>query len=366
MTRDGVDHNGQDHKTRRRDIKNSKKQQQKETKHKQHKHSKQQRFDGSYMADQDGVAAPRPPTPPASPAEATATLPSTTPATSIEVACKGFTAEAKARFSELTPGQWAKLEALGALVQEWNGKVNVISRKDIENVLLRHVLPCMGISKLLAKAPSGTKLMDVGTGGGFPGLPLAICCPHVHFWLVDSIGKKVKVVGDMAARLGLKNVTAWHTRVEEVREKFHYITGRSVTAMPRFVGWVQDKFIVPSAAAEAVAAAVEGEMTPSRGILYIKGGINEENQEEDLGGWAPTARYPISELIGGGVYEGDKSVLHFSVQDLQRGPHGGGAAGGGGFRAAATGGCGFKVVALFLFIPYALSLSVVLMVKKVK
>ena len=89
--------------------------------------------------------------------------PSTAAASSGEVPCTGFTAEAKARFPELTPGQWAQLEALGALVQEWNGKVNVISRKDIENVLPRHVLPCMGISKLLAKAPQGTKLINDGT-----------------------------------------------------------------------------------------------------------------------------------------------------------------------------------------------------------
>eukprot|EP00624_Nannochloropsis_granulata_P004024 evm.model.NODE_30218_length_33705_cov_28.284647.11 len=225
MTHDRVDHSGHDHKKRRRDIKKDKKQQQHKAKHKQHENPKRQRLDGLYTAYQDGAAPPYPRRPPAGPAQATATLPSTSTAASTEATLTGFTAEAKARFPELTPGQWAKLEALGALVQEWNGKVNVISRKDIENVLPRHVLPCMGISKLLAKAPPGTKLMDVGTGGGFPGLPLAICCPHVHFWLVDSIGKKVKVVGDMAARLGLKNVTARHTRVEEVREKFHYITG---------------------------------------------------------------------------------------------------------------------------------------------
>lgn len=153
--------------------------------------------------------------------------------------------------------------------------------------------------------------MDVGTGGGFPGLPLAICCPNVHFLLVDSIGKKIKVVGDMAAKLGLQNVTARHTNVKEVKEKFHYITGRSVTAMPRFVGWVQDKFLTSNEA--------EGARKVETGILYIKGGVSEENQEEDLGGWVPTERYKISELIGGGVYDGDKSVLHFSVADLQRG-----------------------------------------------
>lgn len=277
-----------------------------------HKRPRLESHDGSLP--QQKVTTKPPPLPPFLPSP-----PRPNPTTpSAPLALTAFTAEAKARFPELTAEQWGKLEALGALVQEWNGKVNVISRKDIENVLPRHVLPCMGISKLLAKVPPGTKLMDVGTGGGFPGLPLAICCPHVQFLLVDSIGKKVKVVADMAARLGLKNVAARHTRVEEVREKFTFITGRSVTAMPRFVGWVQDKFAhtpVPPNHQGSGAGQV-----PQAGILYIKGGISDENQEEDLGGWVPTERYTITELIGGGVYEGDKSVLHFSVQDLQRGP----------------------------------------------
>lgn len=234
------------------------------------------------------------------------------PQNQIPVSRAGFTAQAKARFPELTPVQWERLERLGALVQEWNCKVNVISRKDVENVLSHHVLPCMGISKLLSKAAEGTKVMDVGTGGGFPGLPLAICCPQVKFWLVDSIGKKVRVVGDMAVRLGLQNVRVRHTRVEEVRERFNFVTGRSVTAMPRFVGWVKDKLhAAPSAPSKGF---------PDDGILYIKGGVSDETQEEDLGGWMPTARYPIGELIGGDVYDGDKSVLHFSVQDLRRGP----------------------------------------------
>lgn len=198
----------------------------------------------------------------------------------------GFSAAARARFPELTPGQWAQLEQLGALVQEWNGKVNVISRKDIVNVLPRHVLPCMGIAKLLARAPEGTRLMDVGTGGGFPGLPLAICCPKVRFLLVDSIRKKINVVSDMARRLGLANVEARHTRVEEVREKFHFITGRSVTAMPRFVGWVQGKFVWEALAASAALPGVEtgaggGDGEGIRGgILYIKGGVGEDVKDQ--------------------------------------------------------------------------------------
>ncbi len=257
----------------------------------------------------------------------------------------GFSTAARARFPELAEGQWRQLEQLGALVQEWNGKVNVISRKDIENVLPRHVLPCMGIAKLLHHAPPGTRLMDVGTGGGFPGLPLAICCPQVRFLLVDSIGKKIRVVADMARRLGLTNVEARHTRVEMVTERFNFVTGRSVTAMPRFVGWVQQKFVGEPLAASAALPGLMGVGADPGGdirggILYIKGGVGEDVKEqvEDLGGWVPTSRFPITALIGGGprVYDGDKAVLHFDLDCLRKGPKGGGvgmaavAAGGGG------------------------------------
>jgi 16S rRNA (guanine527-N7)-methyltransferase len=118
----------------------------------------------------------------------------------------------------------------------------------------------------------------------------------------------------MAKRLGLNNVTARQARAEEVRDRFNFITGRSVTAMPRFVGWVHDKLVpLPEAGAEA-----EGRM-PRGGILYIKGGITEENQVEDLGGFVPTARYAIKEMLGEGIYDGDKAVLHFTPDDIRRG-----------------------------------------------
>jgi 16S rRNA (guanine527-N7)-methyltransferase len=266
-----------------------------------------------------------------------------TPRTAAGLA--GFSAAARACFPELTAAQWTQLEQLGALVQEWNGKVNVISRKDIENVLPRHVLPCMGIAKLLHKAPAGTRLMDVGTGGGFPGLPLAIACPHVRFLLVDSIGKKIRVVADMARRLGLSNVEARHTRVEEVRERFHFVTGRSVTAMARFVGWVQAKFVAEPLAASAALPGVGAEIRG--GILYIKGGIGEDvkDQVEDLGGWVPTGRFPITQLIGGGprVYDGDKAVLHFDLDCLRKGPKGGGAGAAGAVVAGGGPVKGFSV-----------------------
>lgn len=125
---------------------------------------------------------------------------------------------------------------------------------------------------------------------------------------------QVKVVQDIADRLGLKNVTAKHARVESIPDKFHYVTGRSVTAMPRFVDWVRDKLMGPE---DVKGKGPRPEGLPEEGILYIKGGIEDEHSE-DLGGLVPTKRYPISQLIGAGLYTGDKSVIHYSTVDLRR------------------------------------------------
>lgn len=140
----------------------------------------------------------------------------------------------------------------------------MISRKDLDNFYERHVLHSLGIAKVITFAP-GTKIMDVGTGGGFPGIPLAIMFPECRFHLVDSIGKKIKVVNEVAMAIGLKNLTTEHERAEKVNDKYHFVVSRAVTEFPVFYNWVRGKFLN------------EQLNTLSNGILYLKGGdLREE------------------------------------------------------------------------------------------
>lgn len=163
--------------------------------------------------------------------------------------------------SKIQRNQFKKLELL---YKDWNQKINVVSRKDIEELYLRHVLHSLGIAKI-QEFKEGSKVMDVGTGGGFPGVPLAILFPQVNFTLVDSIGKKIKVVDEVVTGLGMENVKTINARVEEVPGQFDFIVSRAVAAMPTFVHWVKGK--------------IKKESTHERrnGILYLKGGdLNEE------------------------------------------------------------------------------------------
>jgi 16S rRNA (guanine527-N7)-methyltransferase len=137
-------------------------------------------------------------------------------------------------FPHISEEQKRQFAALYDLYADWNAKINVISRKDIENLYLHHVLHSLAIAKLI-RFVSGTKIMDVGTGGGFPGIPLAILFPECEFLLVDSIGKKVKVAAEVAAAIGLKNVQFRHCRAEEVKEKFNFVVSRAVMPLPDLV-----------------------------------------------------------------------------------------------------------------------------------
>jgi len=130
-------------------------------------------------------------------------------------------------FPDLTDAQYTQLEALGALYTDWNSKINVISRKDIDNLYLHHVLHSMAIAKVIRFVP-GTRIADIGTGGGFPGIPMAILFPDCKFTLIDSIGKKVRVAADVAQQIGLTNVVCRHERAEEEKEKFDFILSRGV------------------------------------------------------------------------------------------------------------------------------------------
>ena len=162
-------------------------------------------------------------------------------------------------FPDLSTAQQQQFNCLPELYRFWNDQINVISRKDIEQLDERHVLHSLGIAKVILFLP-GEKVLDVGTGGGFPGIPLAILFPETQFYLVDSIGKKIKVVNEVAAALGLKNVKAFHPRAEDVNEKFDFVISRAVTRLKDFYPWVKGKFNKQS------------KNTLPNGILYLKGG----------------------------------------------------------------------------------------------
>jgi len=143
-------------------------------------------------------------------------------------------------FPHLSPLQRQQFAALGPLYVEWNEKINVISRKDIENLYERHILHSLAIAKVINFTP-GTQILDVGTGGGFPGIPLAIMFPETEFILIDSVGKKIKVVQAVAEGAGIKNVKAINGRAEDLKQKFDFVTGRAVTDLIQFSAWVRHK-----------------------------------------------------------------------------------------------------------------------------
>lgn len=167
-------------------------------------------------------------------------------------------------FPNLTDQQKSQFQQLETLYKDWNEKINVISRKDIDEFYERHVLHSLGIAKIM-EFTDGTKVLDIGTGGGFPGIPLAILFPNVEFTLVDSIGKKITVVNAVAESLGLKNVKAYHERAEKIKDKFHFVVSRAVTQMPVFLRWLKGKF-------------EKEQFNPKHnGVLYLKGGdLGEE------------------------------------------------------------------------------------------
>ncbi len=170
-------------------------------------------------------------------------------------------------FPNLTDHQKTQFSQLEKLYAEWNEQINVISRKDIDQLYIRHVLHSLGIAKVIEFEPN-TMILDVGTGGGFPGIPLAIMFPDCQFHLVDSIGKKIKVVKGVAKALGLGNLTAEHTRAEQVKGQYDFIVSRAVTRLKPFYRWVHDK------------VNRQGFNSLDNGILYLKGGDLDEELKE--------------------------------------------------------------------------------------
>lgn len=194
-------------------------------------------------------------------------------------------------FPNLTPKQIEQFVALYELYLDWNSKINVISRKDIEELYLRHVLHSLGIAKVQEFKP-GAKVMDVGTGGGFPGIPLAIMFPETQFYLIDVIAKKIKVVNEVASAIGLKNLIAEQKRAELVKEEFDFIVSRAVTNMPDFVSWVKGRIKKDSI------------HDLKNGILYLKGG----DLSEELASYRTVVEYNLQDFFKEDFFETKKVV----------------------------------------------------------
>ena len=199
-------------------------------------------------------------------------------------------------FPDLTQKQIQQFTKLEELYRDWNAKINVISRKDMDSLYLKHVLHSLAIAKIVAFKPN-SDILDVGTGGGFPGIPLAILFPDSNFYLVDSIAKKIKVVNEVKDALGLKNVKAEQLRAEKVKGEFNFIVSRAVTKMDDFIKWVRKK------------TKKKHLHSIKNGILYLKGG----DLTEELQNFTNATIYDISDFYEEDFFE-TKKVVHIPLK----------------------------------------------------
>ena len=200
------------------------------------------------------------------------------------------------QFPNLTENQILQFQKLESIYQDWNAKINVISRKDIVDLYTKHVLHSLAIAKIQPFKP-GTYVLDVGTGGGFPGIPLAILFPETRFYLIDIIAKKIKVVQAVVDALGLKNVKTEQIRAQNVKGDFDFIISRAVTNMPDFVTWIKDKI------------KKQNKHTLNNGILYLKGG----DLTEELKDFAKATEYNIADFFSDEFFE-TKKVVHLPLK----------------------------------------------------
>ena len=204
--------------------------------------------------------------------------------------------EIQKQFPNLTENQIEQFQKLEALYQDWNAKINVISRKDIDELYTKHVLHSLAIAKIQPFEP-GTYILDVGTGGGFPGIPLAILFPETRFYLIDVILKKINVVKAVAEALELKNVKAEQIRASEVKGDYDFIVSRAVTNMPDFVSWIKDKI------------KKQNKHQLPNGILYLKGG----DLTEELKDFPKATEYNIADFFKDEFFE-TKKVVHLPLK----------------------------------------------------
>jgi len=203
-------------------------------------------------------------------------------------------------FPDLTETQIIQFSSLENLYNEWNARINVISRKDIEHLYERHILHSLAIAKVISFVP-GTRILDAGTGGGFPGIPLAILFPYADFTLNDSIGKKIKVVNEISSSLGLHNVKTSNARAEQIKGKFDFIVSRAVTTFPEFYSWVKGKI------------QHMDKNSVSNGILYLKGGELTAELKEFSGG---IKIYNLNQFFTEEFFE-TKKLIHFSEKNFK-------------------------------------------------
>jgi len=200
------------------------------------------------------------------------------------------------QFPNLTENQIIQFKKLEVLYHDWNAKINVISRKDIDELYTKHVLHSLAIAKI-QPFEAGSYVLDVGTGGGFPGIPLAILFPETRFYLIDVILKKIKVVQSIVDALGIKNVKAEQIRAENVKGDYDFIVSRAVTNMPDFVSWIKDKI------------KKQNKHQLSNGILYLKGG----DLTEELKDFPRAIEYNISDFFKEDFFE-TKKVVHLPLK----------------------------------------------------